>query len=350
MCFITIMFCALPITAALDHGMEINGTQQNKVVEDLMKGYFRWSISQPIMSVDPINLPPSPDNPWFAVKDPSIVYYDGLWHLFCTLRKQKGKDGLPIGYIRIGYTSFAGWKDAQTSKWYLLTLSQNYHAAPQIFYFTLHKKWYLIYQLEDESRNISFGPCYSTTDDITKPDSWTLPVPLYRNKPDHVPGWLDFWIISDQTRMHLFFTSLDGSMWRAETNVNDFPEGFGRPEIAIHDDIYEASHTYSLKGLEKYLTLVEARGSKGRYYKAYLADRLDGQWLSLASTQDKPFASLHNSRHIGSHWTDMISHGELLRDGYDQKLVVDPANLQFMFQGVSIGSQKGWQLGILTSN
>ncbi|MDR4496977.1 MAG: hypothetical protein MRK02_03485 [Candidatus Scalindua sp.] len=333
--------------------------QRKQSAEDFISGNFQWRISKPILCTNPDNLPPSPDNPWVAVKDPSIVHYNGNWHLFCTFRKQKCEGGQPLGCIRIGYTSFANWKDAQTSKWRLLTLSQNYHAAPQVFFFTHHKKWYLIYQLEDKSRNISYGPCYSTTDDITKPDSWTLPAPLYASKPNHVPAWLDFWIISDQTRMHLFFTSLDGQMWRSETKVKDFPEGFGRPEVVLRADIFEASHTYRLKGLDKYLTVVEAQSTRWqgwrRYYKAYFSDRLDGQWKPLAATKDKPFASLNNSSHTDIHWTDSISHGELIRDGYDQNLEVDPANLQFLFQGLSGKKQKNqeyrnisWQLGMLT--
>lgn len=352
--FITIFSCALPITVAFDHGVEIKGPQQKKVVEDLVNGSFSWMISQPIMSVNPINLPPSTDNPWVAVKDPSIVRYDGLWHLFCTLRKHKGKEGQPPGYIRIGYTSFENWKDAQTSKWHLLTLSQDYHAAPQIFYFTPHKKWYLIFQLADKSRNIPYGPCYSTTEDISDPDSWTLPTALY----PPIPGkaGLDHWIICDETKAYHLFTTLDGKMWRTETELESFPRGFGRPEIALHGDIYEASHTYRLKGLNKYLAIIEARSDKRRYYKAYLADRLDGQWTPLAATKDNPFASLLNVQFIGPNWTDSISHGELIRDGYDQSLEVDPANLRFLFQGISNEDRKGkaygdipWQLGILTS-
>ena len=32
-------------------------------------------------------------------------------------------------------------------------------------------------------------------------------------------------------------------------------------------------------------------------------------------------------------WTREISHGEMLRDGYDEKMIIDPENLQFLFQG-----------------
>ena len=34
-------------------------------------------------------------------------------------------------------------------------------------------------------------------------------------------------------------------------------------------------------------------------------------------------------------WTRDISHGELLRDGYDETLTIDLAQLRFLYQGVS---------------
>jgi hypothetical protein len=100
---------------------------------------------------------------------------------------------------------------------------------------------------------------------------------------------------------------------------------------------------------------VEAQAGGRRYYKAYLASALDGAWLPLAASEDKPFASPANTMDIGVHWTDSFSHGELLRDGYDETLLVDPADLRFLFQGVSDEGKKGkpygqipWRLGILS--
>jgi len=52
-------------------------------------------------------------------------------------------------------------------------------------------------------------------------------------------------------------------------------------------------------------------------------------------------------------WTTDISHGEMLRDGYDQTLTIDPANLQFLYQGVSPSAhgldyaKLPWQLGLI---
>ena len=54
-------------------------------------------------------------------------------------------------------------------------------------------------------------------------------------------------------------------------------------------------------------------------------------------------------------WTDNVSHGELIRDGYDQTLTVDPDNLRFIFQGMwdkdksaKAYGQFQWRIGMLT--
>ncbi len=325
--------------------------------DDGLPRVWRWKSSPPLVEIVEKNLPPSPDNLWHAVKDPSVVRHDGQWHLFCTLRKREGGDGKPPGYIRVGCLSFADWKDAATARWELLDLTLDYHGAPQVFWFEPHKKWCLVYQLGDEARGIPYGPCFSTTDNLADPKSWTKPAPLYRHRPEHVPGWLDFWVICDERRAHLFFTSLDGRMWRADTALEDFPMRFGDPEVALQGDLFEASHTYRLKGRECYLTLIEAQGAgsgKGRrYYKAYVADRLEGPWREHAARAEMPFAAVINVEFPEPRWSDSISHGELIRAGVDQRMEVDPERLRFLFQGLRDDQwdqgygRLRWRLGLL---
>jgi hypothetical protein len=311
-------------------------------VEKLVGGDFKWAVGEPLVA------PASrPDDPCHSIKDPTIVRHGGRWHLFCTIRSVKRTH-------QIEYLSFADWKEANAATRHILTITDGYFCAPQVFYFTPHKKWYLIHQMTDKSRKPALQPAYSTTENIADPASWSKPTLLFEEQPANVEKWIDFWVICDETRAHLFFTSLDGRMWRAETRLADFPRGWGKPAVVLQGDIFEASHTYRLKGLSKFLTLVEAQAGGRRYYKAYLADRLDGKWEPLAATREKPFASPANVRDAAAHWTDSFSHGELLRDGFDEKLEVDPANLRFLFQGVTDQAMAGkkygeipWRLGIL---
>jgi hypothetical protein len=314
----------------------------NQAIDNMLKGNFEWKVSQPL--VTPAD---RPEDPCYSVKDPSIVFYQGQWHLFCTIRSQKRTH-------QIEYLTFSDWKDANSAERHILKMHDGYFCAPQVFYFTPHKKWYLICQASDKSWQPEYQPAFSTTTDIANPSSWTPLTPIGAKQAGGNSG-LDFWIICDETKAHLFFTTLDGRMWREETKLGDFPFGWSEPTLAIKGDIFEASHTYKLKGLNKYLTLIEAQNGYGwRYFKAYIAERLDVEWTPLADTKEKSFASMKNTQHIEPRWTDNISHGELLRDGYDQMFEVDPANLRFLFQGVSEKDRDGkpygqipWKLGLL---
>jgi hypothetical protein len=309
--------------------------------ERILAGEFRWKASGPWV------MPETPREDFcYSVKDPSIVRFEGQWHLFCTIRSQKRSH-------QIEYLAFKDWPEANRAKRHVLQITNNYFCAPQVFYFTPHRKWYLIYQASEETRTPSLQPAFSVNEKIDAPESWSRPKFLYERHPENVKSWIDFWVICDDSKAHLFFTSNDGNMWRAETPLAQFPFGWTQPQVVLKGDIFEASHTYKLKGANNYLTLVEAQAKGGRrYYKAYVADRLSGDWSAIADTPEKPFADRVNVS--GGAWTDSFSHGEMLRDGYDEHLMVDPRNFKFLFQGVSEKDRAGkkygeipWKLGLL---
>jgi len=336
--------CALGslVLAAAMASAELGSTGAERVVDDFLAGRFRWRASQPLIA--PAE---RPEDTCISVKDPSVVFFDGRWHLFCTIRSRKRTH-------QIEYLTFADWEHAGEAARRILKCHAGYFCAPQVFYFAPQRKWYLICQASDDSWSPKYQAAYSTTENIAGPDSWSALAPLGARPADGKAG-LDFWVICDETKAHLFFTTLDGRMWREETTLDGFPKGWSEPTLAIQGDIFEAGHTYALKGLEKYLTLVEAQGGDGwRYYKAYTAGRLDGEWTPLAADRDKCFAGMANTEPVGPRWTDCISHGELLRAGFDQRLEVDPADLRFLFQGVSDRDRAGkaygeipWRLGLL---
>ena len=302
-----------------------------------------WQYSSPLIA--PIERPAAQSR---AQKDPTIVFYDGRWHVFMTVK-------LP-DRSAIEYCSFTRWADADGSERAILQISDSdYYCAPQVFYFQPHEKWYLIYQMGVPGAQ-KMWVAYSTTEDISDPESWIRAQPMLDGGPDdpRVVGGLDYWIICDSERAYLFFTSLDGRMWRMWTTLGDFPLGFDHCEVALHADIFEASHTYRLAGQDQYLTIVEADGR--RYYKAFLADRLDGPWRPLAATAERPFAGWNNVRPAPGvlPWTDNISHGELIRQGHDQTLTVDPKHLRMIFQGMLDRDKDGrgygqfqWRIGML---
>lgn len=311
--------------------------------QERLNNDFRWKTGVPLILPEDIA-----GISCYSIKDPSIVRYHGRWHLFCTIRGKERSHA-------VVYLSFKEWHEARKAKRHLLHMHEGYYCAPQVFYFSRHKRWYMICQAASDEWEPRYQPAFATSKDIADPESWSKLRPLYDKKPDNIKAWLDFWVICDDAKAHLFFTSLNGRMWRSETKLADFPHGWSKPVEALRGDVFEASHTYRLKGRGEYLTLIEAQGGHGwRFYKAYLADRLEGPWKSLAATKDLAFASMRNVEHPADRWTDSISHGELLRSGYDERLDVDPRKLRLLFQGVLDRDRRGkpygqipWRLGIL---
>jgi len=241
----------------------------------------RWEYSAPLISPEARDVEPSR-----AQKDPTVVFHDGLWHVFMTVK-------LP-GRSAIEHCSFEKWEEADARERTLLTVSDSdYFCAPQVFFFRPHGKWYLVYQMGLEGRD-KMWVAYSTTTDISDPASWTRARPMLDggSGDPREEGGLDYWIICDDERAYLFFTNLNGKMWRMWTDIDDFPNGLDHFELALQVEIFEASHTYKLKGTDQYLTVIEE--DHQRFYKAYIADRLDGDWRPLSDTAERPFASWHN--------------------------------------------------------
>ncbi|HER08650.1 MAG TPA: glycoside hydrolase [Bacteroides sp.] len=264
-----------------------------------------------------------------SVKDPTIVRFNGLWHIYATVYSTSA------GTWSMVYLNFRDWADAPEAKLTFIDVNpglQGYHCAPHLFYFRPHGKWYLIFQSQQ--------PQYCTTDDISRPETWSAPRDFFEGKPEGAPRlWIDYHVICDDTHAYLFFTGDNGRFYRSRTSIGDFPEGMSNPEIAIQDtrdNLFEGSITYRIKDSGTYLTLIEAL-SPARYYRAWIADSLDGEWMPVpgADTWDTPFAGINNvTFEVGvAPWTRDISHGELLRDGYDETMTIDLNHLRFLYQG-----------------
>ena len=309
---------------------------------------FAWTSSDLLVSP-----PPHPSREIISIKDPSIVRHDGAWHIYATTA-----DADANGNWRMVYLNFADWDQAGDARAVHLDVVNRhftgYHCAPQVFYFEPHEKWYLIYQSQQ--------PQYSTTNDLSDPSSWTDGTDFFDGKPANTPDlWIDYWVVCDDTHAYLFFTGDDGKLYRSRTGIDDFPRGMGEVEVVLEDpnrfNLFEGSAHYRIKGTEQYLTIIEAIGQGGvRFYRSWISDGLDGEFRPLADTWENPFAGPSNVTHANpaDPWTADISHGELLRDGKDQTMTIDPSDLKLLYQGQRPGgrgleySQLPYRLGLLT--
>jgi endo-1,4-beta-xylanase len=308
---------------------------------------FKWTTGAPVI------LPKSDaTHDLVAVKDPTVVRYNDRFHLFASSVTKAGA-------YNMVYVNFADWSEAGAAPLYYMDQTPNfntYTAAPQIFYFAPQKKWYLIFQ--------SGPPLYSTNDDIAAPSKWTKPAPFYAAEPAIITqndGWLDYWIICDAANCHLFFSDDHGRWYRAKTSLASFPSGFGDPIVVMQDAdagrLFEGSSVYKVSGSNQYLALVEAFDSTSnwkRYFRSFTADSLEGPWQPLADSGTNPFVGKGNVTFTGTVWTDNISHGDMVRAGYDQTQMVDPCHFQFVYQGFDPASDGApynslpWKLGLLT--
>ncbi|ONI80087.1 glycoside hydrolase [Saccharothrix sp. ALI-22-I] len=308
---------------------------------------FRWSSTGAIIG-------PKPDSAHanVAVKDPSVVYHNGKWHVFASTYTN--------GY-NLMYTSFSDWSQASSAPHtYLDTtaIGAGYKAAPHVFYFAPQRLWYLVYQTGDNAS-------YSTTTDIANPRSWSAPKKFYANGMpqiirDNIGAgyWVDFWVICDSAKCYLFSSDDNGHLYRSETTVANYPNGFTNTVIAMQDSnknrLFEASNVYKIQGRNQYLLVHEAIGSDGRrYFRTWTAPAITGPWTALADTEANPFARHNNVTFSGTAWTRDISHGEMLRSGSDQIMEISPCNLRFLYQGMDPNSggdynRLPWRLGLLT--
>jgi hypothetical protein len=300
---------------------------------------FEWSSTGPLIT-------PKPDasHDIVAVKDPTIVRYNDEWLVYMTTADTSGAWAL-------AFTSFSDWSEAPNAPQAFLGDNPNlagwYVAAPQLFFFEPRNEWYLVYQ--------TGPPSYSVSTDPTDPMSWSAPRRFMETS-----GLLDYWVICDDAMCYLFSADGRGQVWRAETTVGEFPNGFRNNQVVLADPeakrLFEAGAVYKVDGADQYLLIWEAADSDWRrYFRAFTATSLDGAWQPLAAEEWNPFAGRSNVTFPGGAWTEHISHGELIRSGHDQRMTIDPCNLQFLYQGHTSDippgtdySQMPYELALLT--
>lgn len=311
----------------------------------------------------------------YSVKDPTIFRYKDKWEIYATAYMVSGPAAAALlnpstdtnqpapGARRGGggggwsmiHTSFADWKDAPNAKLFYMDSVpgfSGYKCAPEVFYFPPQKKWYYTFQTQT--------PAYCASETPDDPKSWTQPVQFFP-PGSTMPGLpIDYHFIGDSEYMYMFFTGDDGNFYRSRATYAEFPKGFSKPVVAMRgnrNSVFEAGFTYKIKGADKYLTCVEAIGAGGRYFRAYVADKLDGEWYPVEGfdTPEKPFAGKNNVTFEDgvTAWSSQVSHGEMVREVNDERMVLDPDNLMFLYQGISDADNHGdygklaYKLGLL---
>lgn len=130
----------------------------------------------------------------------------------------------------------------------------------------------------------------------------------------------------------------DTDSWRAGENPLLF-DGGGNKKAA-----YNAALT-ALGGTPT------AKGTANTVPKAVTKDPTKN--AASPASSNNPFARASNTTFPAGAWTKDISHGELIRAGYDQTLTISPCKMQYLYQGMNPNAGGDyntlpWRLGLLT--
>ncbi|MEN8155612.1 MAG: non-reducing end alpha-L-arabinofuranosidase family hydrolase [Bacteroidota bacterium] len=331
--------------------VEIDDTISNQSVPEF--NYKEWTVSEPVLEADK---PGSFDE--ISVKDPTIVYYNGKYHLFYTSKatyetrdrmSHLSRNGSGLGYVAA--ERLEELKNAQRHD--LGSITGSVIVAPQVFYFEPQKLWYLVAHTLVEGRP-DLMPIYLTNPDIEDIHGWSAPQELKTRKINN-GFWIDFWVICDKEKAHLFYTDHEGSLFRFECPVDQFPHGFANKKeetvLTIRGEtstgrwrMHEASHIYYVKEHDCYLNLMESVyphptieyywDSRNRFLFGMTAEKLEGPWTRVEAGLNEFMGDPENLfMEDGSRAVyDQVSHPELIRSGYDQRLEIENFDLQLLFQ------------------
>ena len=247
-----------------------------------------------------------------------------------------------------GYVSAKQLAELQSAPRYELHMIRGkgrYGCALQVFFFGPQRKWYLIFQ----NRDSNYQPAFSTTTTISKPETWSKPKPLLGK--DNSNKWIDFWVICDKKKAYLFYTQAHDGVIVRSTSLEKFPDDWSDAKEVLKN-VHEAVHVYKTTGRDEFHMIYELRKGGIRSFGLASADEIAGPWKTVTDR----YATGDQLTYAGKNhtWTEMVSHGEVLRAGCNERMEYDPRGCTWLIQGVLKENLTApyeslpWKLGIMS--
>ena len=137
------------------------------------------------------------------------------------------------------------------------------------------------------------------------------------------------------------------------TSLEDFPVGWSEGKN-VFSGVTEATHIYKVKGRNEYHMIYELNRERMRSFGLATAENLAGPWEKVTDS----YATGEQLKYLADkqRWTEMVSHGEAIRTGYDEQMEYDPKGCRWLIQGIlktdlDLGSSRlPWKLGIISKS
>ena len=85
--------------------------------------------------------------------------------------------------------------------------------------------------------------------------------------------------------------------------------------------------------------IYELNNKNIRSFGLAIANNLEGPWEKV--TDNYATGKQLTSRSEINQWTEMVSHGEVIRSSYDEQMEYDPEGCQWLIQGIRSEEIKG---------